>query len=126
MFKEIYNLQMRNLERLGSSMFLALLMVVPTDNSQTIAPLMLNEVMSGLAAVLKSSLRKGDTITQFSATQFAMLLPTINYDSGRMVMERLKSKFYARFPSSNFILTYRLGPLTSSGTPDGGSKDIDG
>lgn len=111
-FKEIYNLQMRNLERLGSTMFIALLMVSGTD-SCPISPLKLNNVMKGLLKVLTSNLRKGDTITQFSPTQYALLLPTVNYDTGKAVMERLKRKFYQAYPNSNYMLTYRLGPLSS-------------
>ena len=114
-FKEIYNLQMRNLERLGSSMFIALLMVSSMD-SKPLNPLKLNDVMKGLLKVLTANLRKGDTITQFSPTQYALLLPTVDYDSGKAVMERLKRKFYQAYPNSNYMLTYRLGPLSTKKT----------
>lgn len=114
-FKEIYNLQMRNLERLGSSMFIALLMVSSMD-SKPLNPLKLNDVMKGLLKVLTANLRKGDTITQFSPTQYALLLPTVDYDSGKAVMERLKRKFYQAYPNSTYMLTYRLGPLSTKKT----------
>lgn len=117
-FKEIYNLQMRNLERLGSTMFIALLMVSSMDG-KPMKPLKLNDVMNGLLKVLTQNLRKGDTITQFSPTQYALLLPMVNFESGKLVMERLKRRFYQEFPNSNYMLTYRLGPLSSKteGTP---------
>ena len=70
--------------------------------------------MKGLSEVLKAHLRKGDTITHFSPSQYALLLPTVNMDSGRMVMERIKRFFYQKFPNSNVMFSYRIGPLSSN------------
>lgn len=123
-FKEIYNLQMRNLERLGSTMFIALIMVSSMD-SKPMMPLKLNDVMQGLLDVLRNNLRKGDTITQFSATQYALLLPMVNYDSGKMVMERLKRQFYQKYPNSNYMLSYRIGPLSSKPHSGTGNRASD-
>ncbi len=112
-FREIFNLQMRNLERLGSSMFIAMIMITSMDG-ETLNPLKLDDIMKGLSEVLKQHLRKGDTITHFSPSQYALLLPTVTVDSGRMVMERIKRYFYQRFPNSNVMFTYRIGPLSSN------------
>ena len=111
-FKEIYNLQMRNLERLGSSMFLGLIMISTVDGA-VIEPMKLNDIMTGLQEILKSNLRKGDTISHFSTSQFALLLPTVSYETGKMVMERIKNIFYKRYPNSNVLFNYRIGPLSS-------------
>lgn len=109
-FREIYNMQMRNLERLGSSMYIAMIMITSIDGDP-ISPLKLDEVMKGLGEVLKEHLRKGDTITHYTPSQYALLLPTVNMDSGHMVLERIKRFFYQRFPSSNVMFSYRIGPL---------------
>ena len=69
--------------------------------------------MTGLLEILKRNLRKGDTITHFAPTIFALLLPTVNYTTGNMVMERVKRLFYRRYPNSNVVFNYRVGPLTS-------------
>lgn len=37
----------------------------------------------------------------------------VNFESGKLVMERLKRRFYQEYPNSNYMLTYRLGPLSS-------------
>ncbi len=112
-FREIYNLQMRNLERLGTSMYIAMIMITSMDG-EPINPLKLDDIMRGLSEVLKAHLRRGDTITHFSPSQYALLLPTVNIDSGRMVMERIKRFFYQRFPNSNVMFSYRIGPLSSN------------
>ena len=112
-FREIYNMQMRNLERLGSSMYIAMIMITSMDG-EPLSPLKLDDIMKGLSEVLKTHLRKGDTITHFSPSQYALLLPTVNMDSGRMVMERIKRFFYQRYPNSNVMFSYRIGPLSTN------------
>lgn len=110
-FKEIYNLQIRNLKRLGQSVFLALMMISPIGEAE-VTPLELNDVMMELQSVLVTGLRKGDTVCQFSPTQFALLLPMVNQVTSREVMERLKMRFYQRYPNSSYVLSYRVGPLS--------------
>ena len=112
-FREIFNLQMRSLERLGTTMFIAVVMVTSMDG-EPINPLKLDDIMRGLAIVLRKHLRRGDTYTHFSPSQYAMLLPTVNVETGKMVIERIKHYFYQRFPNSNVMFSYRIGPLNSN------------
>jgi DNA-binding SARP family transcriptional activator len=115
-FKEIYNLQMRNLERMGSTMFIALIMVT-SIGTQQIEPMRLNDIMQTLQKTLTSNLRKGDTITHFSASQYALLLPLVNHDTGKMVLERIKRAFYKACPNSAIMFSYRLGPISLPSQP---------
>ena len=115
-FKEIYNLQMRNLERLGSTMFLGVIMVGDPEKP-SMDSIKQDNIMSNLLSILKTNLRKGDTVTQFSPTVFALLLPTVNYATGNMVMERIKRQFFKRFPNSEITYQYRIGPLSSNMEP---------
>jgi GGDEF domain-containing protein len=110
MFKAIYNLEMRNLERLGTTMFLAIIMVGEADegNYDSIRQ---ENIMNGLVDILRDNLRKGDIITHFSANVIALLLPTVNYKTGNMVMERIRKLFFQRFPNSDIPFNYRLGLL---------------
>ena len=117
-FKEIYNLQMRNLERLGSTMFLAVIMVSGL-NGKPMESMKQEKVMEVLTEILRGNLRKGDTITRFNTTIMALLLPTVNYTTGRMVMERIKRLFYKKFPNSNMVFNYRIGPLGNEELPEG-------
>ena len=123
-FREIFNLQMRNLERLGSGMYIAVIMIASMDG-EPINPLKLNDIMRGLSGVLKKHLRKGDTYTHFSPSQYALLLPTVNIETGRMVIERIKRYFYQRFPNSNVMFSYRVGPLSSNMTNVKAQSDND-
>ena len=109
-FREIYNLQLRNLERFGTNMYLAMIMVSSMDG-EPIDPLRLDDIMKGLAGILKERLRKGDTFTHFTPSQFALLLPTVTDETSHMVIERIKRYFYQRYPNSNVMFSYRVGPL---------------
>ena len=115
-FKEIFNLQMRNLERLGATMFLAIIMISPHNDDET-ESLRQDQIMEGLQEILRKNLRKGDTITRLAPTIFALLLPTVNYNTGSMVLERIKRVFYSNYPESNITFNYRVGPLSSQGMP---------
>ncbi len=109
-FKEIYNLQLRSLERSNTTIFLGLIMVNTVD-SQPIEPMKLDDIMQLLVNVLRTTLRKGDTITQYTASQYALLLPLKSYDNGKLVMERIKRQFYKEYVTSSIILNYRIGPI---------------
>ena len=110
MFKEIYNLEMRNLERLGTTMFLGIIMIGDAEDND-MDFIKTDNIMSGLIEILRTNLRKGDIITHFAPTVVALLLPTVNFDTGSMVMERIKQLFYKRFPNSNIPFHHRLGML---------------
>lgn len=111
-FKEIFNLQMRNLERLGSTMFLGVIMI-SNINGQSMDSMKQDNIMQSLLEMLRANLRKGDTVTLFSPTIVALLLPMVNYSTGNMVMERVKNSFYKKYPNSSVSFNYRIGPLSS-------------
>ena len=69
--------------------------------------------MQGLIEILRVNLRKGDTVARFSPTIVALLLPMVNYNTGRMVMERVKARFYQKYPNCSVAFNYRIGPLSS-------------
>ena len=130
MFKEIYNLQMRNLERLGTTMFLGIIMIGDSDEAN-FDSIRQDNIMNGLIEILRDNLRKGDIITHFSPSVIALLLPTVNYNTGNMVMERIRQLFYKRYPNSNIPFRFRLGILgkdafkVTSESGDDGEEDME-
>ena len=110
MFKAIYNLEMRNLERLGTTMFLGIIMIGEPDDT-SYDSIRQDGIVNGLVEILRENLRKGDIITRFSPNVIALLLPTVNYHTGSLVMERIRRLFYTRYPNSNIPFHYRLGIL---------------
>lgn len=110
-FKEFYNVQIRNLRRLGSTMFLGVILV--GGKKGALSDVSQESAMAGLIEILRRNLRKGDIVTRFSPDIVAMLLPTVNYSTGCMVLERIEKLFYGEYPSSLVSMHHRLTPLGS-------------
>ena len=104
-FKEIYNIQMRNLERLGSTMFLGVIMLISPNTVKR------ESGMAGLIEILRNNLRRGDIVTRFSENIVAMLLPIVNYSTGSVVMERIEKLFILETSNANIAFHARISPL---------------
>ena len=109
-FKDIYQLQLRNLERQKNKMFLSLISVSQSLNEE-FAPLVLDGIMRELIDILTKCLRKGDTIARYSPSQYAILLPMINYSSGHVVINRIKKMFYKKYSDNNYKISFQFGSL---------------
>ncbi len=111
-FREIYRIQMRNLERLGSTMFLGLIMLGDGDpEEEPVDTVIFAGAMAGLLEILRKNLRRGDIVTQFDEYVVALLLPAVNYQSGAMVMERIEHVFYSAYQRDRVPLHARITPL---------------
>ncbi len=108
--RDIYQLNMRNLSRLGATMFIALVTVSSMDEAP-VEPLMLDKLMKLLLAALKENLRRGDTIARYSPSQYAVLLPAVSFETGRIPLERVKKAFYKKYANPAFVVSYRLAPV---------------
>lgn len=113
-FKDIYKLQLRNLERLGCPIFIAL---VTMDNylSMDSDPLELEKIMNDLLDTLQAVLRKGDTVARYSSTQYALILPNLTAENGNIVLDRIRWSFYKKYVNSSVRLTFQLGPMGLGG-----------
>ncbi len=107
-FKEIYSLYMRSLKRLGSVMFLAIIGIGEVDETPE-PPESMQQAMHRLLDLLQTNLRSGDTISRYSPTQYAALLPAISdHKVGNMVLSRLKSNFTTELINKKFNFYYHL------------------
>lgn len=117
-FREMYHLQKRCLERLGADILLGVVMVSGLEDQ----PLQLDRTINGLVDVMRSNLRRGDTVTRHSVNQIAMLLPMASEMQGQMILERIKRGFYQKFPNSDCRLTCRFALLNAQRQPAGESS----
>ena len=108
-FKEFFSIQRRSMERLGSTMFLGVIMIGNPDD--TISSVTRESAMAALCEIIRNNLRKGDIVTRAAPAVFAMLLPTVSYSTCAMVMERIESLFYEEYPNKSIILRFRVTPL---------------
>lgn len=109
-FKEIYRLEARSAERLGQAVFIGLLTVTTPDNKMPKIEL-LNNAMDCLLEVIQEDLRKGDVVARFSAAQYVLMLPTLTYENGLMVLNRIIKKFNREHPRLPVVIHTKLQPL---------------
>ncbi len=109
-FPEIFRLQQRMISRYNATMFLVLLNVHCADGS-VLQGLQLSMTMDALLETAQHSLRRGDTICRYSALQYVILLPSVNYETGRTVIERIKKSFYEKCQIPSIMPNYRLRAL---------------
>ncbi len=99
-FQEIYRLESRKISRLGESEYVLLLTLslrdtsgVPNAQSERF---LIQRAMEQMLESIKSTLRIGDVVAQYSDCQYVILLPTCTYESSMLVANRILSDFRSR------------------------------
>ncbi|MDD3335598.1 MAG: BTAD domain-containing putative transcriptional regulator [Eubacteriales bacterium] len=105
-FRDIFQLQQHNLDRLGASIHVAMI-IITAANDKALSASRLKEAMEGLGTVLHAHLRAGDVICRYSSSQWVLMLPNNKQDNERAVLERLKFIFYQHFSEESFLFQYR-------------------
>jgi DNA-binding SARP family transcriptional activator len=116
-FKKTYHLELRRASRLGVSVYIALITVIPSVNIQMDSPAYLNIINTGmdrLENILLTRLRSGDVISRYSGSQFIVLLPTCQYETAKMVMERIRTAYFDTKKKSKVRLSYSLQEMISA------------
>lgn len=109
-FRIVCHSMARMAGRSGEPLHVALISVRPARE----APLprhSLNRVMDHLQDTIRRHLRRGDTATRCSASQFALLLPQATYENGQMICSRITRAFVRQFPHSPAVLHVSVQPL---------------
>lgn len=114
-FKKTYQLEKRRAHRLGISVHLLLITVTTTIALKEDSKAHMNIINSGmnrLENVLLKNLRSGDVISKFSPTQYIVLLPTCQYESAKIVVNRIENA-YQSYPDKKLKvkLQYSLGAM---------------
>lgn len=109
-FQDIYRLECRTTARTGQVIQLSLLSILPApgkklSTKQTVLS------MERLKQIISTTLRQGDAFTQFSASQYLILLPCANFENGNKVLQRLISKYNLTHPSITLRLQFSVLPL---------------
>ncbi|MDO4270931.1 MAG: BTAD domain-containing putative transcriptional regulator [Eubacteriales bacterium] len=109
-FQDIYRIEERCLSRYGGRIFLGLLTVTDAYCDQPEQPV-LAKAMDQLLTAARTSLRNCDVVARFSPAQYVLLLPTVTYETGQMVLERIRKAFRRLNPRSPVVLSCKLRPL---------------
>lgn len=113
-FKKIYALEARSSKRMGISIHLALVSVyldLRPYEQQSKYQSILSEGMDILEKTLLSGLRNSDIVCRYSANQFLIMLPACQYEDAKMVVNRLKDRFYQSGKTKKVILQYNIDEI---------------
>lgn len=102
-FTDIYSLEARSAARSGRVVYLAMVSAAMRD--ATVPPLrMLNDYMEKLADCIRDTLRRGDVVSQYSASQYILLLPVPTADKGQIALDRIIRNFTEKYPRCPLLL----------------------
>lgn len=109
-FRNLYRIEARGAVRSGQSVYIALVTV--TDREDKIPQSdIYNKVMDQLLKVVQLSLRRGDIISRFSATQYVAMMQSLTFENGQMVLERIARNFKQLHRRDDVKLHTILQPL---------------
>jgi len=107
-FKEIYQLHVRNHKRSGQTMLLAVISMNNTGG-MPVEYLELDKLARDLLIIIQSSLRKGDMISRYGPTQFMVLLPIKNGVNGYEILNRIvRHSFYGQLSNPTVQLRMQV------------------
>lgn len=110
-FKVLCHSEARNLERSGSASHVVLLSVT-SAGEKPLTKRSMNRILEQLGDQIRTNLRRGDTFSRCSATQYIILLPKANYENSCMVSRRVIGAFHRAHPHVAAKVNYLVQPLT--------------
>lgn len=118
-FREIYRLEARKINRIGEAEYVLLLTVKQKDGSDStteqIEQFRIKKAMEVMETALHQSLRIGDVAAKYSDSQVVILLPSCTYEGGHMVAERIIKNFYKINPKmQNMKIAYNLEEVAAT------------
>ena len=109
-FRDLYQLERRAIERTGDSIYLCLLTLCDLDG-QVPKMNVLNRAMEHLNGAIRNSLRCSDVYTRYSVSQYIILLPTVTAEKGEMVLKRIIGNFHRQYNRRDLSVEHRLQPV---------------
>ena len=110
-FKVLCFAESRAMERNGNATHILLLSVFGTAE-KPLSRRTLNRIMEQLGEQIRTNLRRGDTFSQCSISQYIIMLPQANYENSCMVCRRILGAFSRKHPHVTAKIHYMVQPLT--------------
>lgn len=104
-FKEIYRVQRGVQVRYGLQVFLAILTVAPSQNTDAAETSLMVEQLGDL---IRTNLRQCDVAARYTDMQYVVMLSGSTAESGTGPLERIKAAFYRIPAHGRYLLSYSL------------------
>ena len=112
-FKVLCFAESRAMERSGNATHIALLSLT-SNTGNPLSKRSMERIMDQLGQQLRSNLRRGDTISRCSVSQYIIMLPKANYENSCMVCRRIITAFHRAYPHVSAKVNFMVQPLTPS------------
>ena len=110
-FKVLCFAESRAMERNGNVTHI-LLLSVASDEEKPLTKRSQNRIMEQLGEQIRTNLRRGDTFSRCSVSQYIIMLPKANYENSCMVCRRVLGAFRRAHPHVTAKINYMVQPLT--------------
>lgn len=110
-FKVLCYAESRSMERIGNATHIALLSVTGLTG-EPLPSRSMERIMTQLGDQIRLNLRRGDTISRCSSTQYIMMLPKANYEDSCMVCHRVINAYHKAYPHTAVRIKFMVQPLT--------------
>lgn len=110
-FKVLCHAESRAMERSGNATHIALLSATGLSGDP-LPKRNLERIMTQLGQQIRLNLRRGDTISRCSTTQYILMLPKANYEDSCMVCRRVINAYHKAFPHTSVRIKFMVQPLT--------------
>ena len=110
-FKVLCHAESRAMERSGNATHVALLSATGLTG-EPLPKRSLERIMTQLGQQVRQNLRRGDTISRCSSTQYILMLPKANYEDSCMVCRRVINAYHKAFPHTAVRIKFMVQPLT--------------
>jgi len=112
-FKILCHAESRAMERNGNVTHVVLLSL-SGDGEKPLTKRSRNRIMEQLGQQIRMNLRRGDTFSRCSVSQYILMLPKANYENSCMVCRRVLGAFRRAHPHVTANIHYMVQPLTPS------------
>lgn len=112
-FKVLCYAESRAMERSGNATHIVLLSVSGSEG-KPLSKRSMDRVMEQLGEQIRLNLRRGDTFSRCSVSQYILMLPQANYENSCMVARRVMGAFTRRHPHVTARIHFMVQPLTPS------------
>lgn len=111
-FKAIYRLQARMMRRSNQSTYIILFTLTDAEGALPVPDVSAPAVAKLKEAIL-SSLRMGDAVASYSATQFIILITQVDYEDADKVTKRILQRFRFQYRKDNIKIITRINRVDS-------------
>ena len=112
-FKVLCYAESRAMERSGNATHIALLSLA-SGSDKPLSKRSMGRIMEQLGESLRNNLRRGDTISRCSVSQYIIMLPKANYEDSCMVCRRIIAAFNRAHPYVSARINFMVQPLNPS------------